>query len=81
MGSELQVLAARKDLLATRCSLQRLRIAQQIAQIRGGLPFAGGARVGGLARVLKYAGLAMTVLRFFRSFMGPARALMSRRRR
>ncbi len=71
MSSELELLGARKQLLATRCSLQRLRVAQQVAQIRGGLPFGAGA--GGLLRVVRYAGLALTILRFIRSLLGSRR--------
>ena len=87
MNSELEALAARKQLLVARASLQRLEAATEIARLRDRLQWSRSA--GALAsstqvrsllfavalfalsrtrfvRATRWAGIALTVLRFVR---------------
>jgi len=87
MNSELEALAARKQLLVARASLQRLEAATEIARLRDRLQWSRS--VGALAastqvrsllfaaallalrrtrfvRAARWAGIALTVLRFVR---------------
>ncbi len=71
MSREAEILAARKRLLATRASLQRVKAAHELRQLQESLPFDG--QPGRLRRVLQYAGIAVTLLKFIRSVLGVRR--------
>ena len=88
MSSELEVLAARKEVLVARAALQRLEAAHEIARLRDRLRFSrsvgsliSSTQVRGLlvaaalfavrrsrfVRTARWAGIALSVLRFVRS--------------
>ena len=88
MSSELEALAARKEVLVARASLQRLEAAAEIARLRDRLQWSRsvGALVSStqvrslliaaalfalrrsrFMRITRFAGIALTVLRFVRS--------------
>jgi hypothetical protein len=95
MSRSLELLALKKQLLVTRASVQRLRIAQQLGELREevrlprlarqviGSSRAQGAlftliaavvgRRGRVGRWLRAAALAVSVARFARSMLAPAR--------
>ena len=90
MSSKLEALAARKELLIARASLQRLQVASELAGLRERLhwsrsvgPYLSSPRVLSLlvavallglrrtrfARLARWAGVALTIVRIVRSAM------------